>query len=1201
MPATPQPNEVPPQQQQQPTPLTASQPPAEPQTAAAGVYQQLQQPQQLQVTLLPPPLSPPQQHQHQQSVVGSPGSTSAFLSLQLPQPPVLVPPEAGAAGQLALSAAAAQPAVIHPAVIQSAGLVTTLMPHGPSLEGTPVQPGQSLKNMLTRQQQQAAALAALQQQQQQQEASLAPPALHPAAAAAFANASPAARAAMIAALSQQQERQEQQAAAVAEQERLQALLPAMLHAQHAAAAFGLAGEAGSQQGRTAAEVQQGAQLTAQQMQQQQRLLQGQQAAAVAAMQQLTVQQQYQQPFMQYQSLAAASLPAIPLPPPAPAQQAPAWLMPPPLPGLFQPHSQPGLLPATPDQQPEQQGSYGFCESVFLSRQSSQALSGYSEAASGSMALPQYQLPQCMMPGGEAALRFSGPAASRSSAMGGDAVQRQAGHAKARLAEAAASQSALAGVLSQKQRIKAVVATGGHFVHPSFSHSGAASGSGGAGASEGKAARPGSWRYEGGKTRLISLPASCSLAELLALLSEKQRHAPVGGAPVPPAAAAPARQQLGSLVEAAEAGVEGLQSELAGAAAAGSGTAEGRLQKLPIVRYQLPSEPDLVVDVVDDEDVRLMLEEYAEWAAEGAEGGSSSAAARPRKLFIFVQWLSPGELHLSLQSTEADSTLGPLAAPPGNLTPSDSSGEETQAERASIAAAADWPQPRLSDLRSNKIEVLHAADVTLTALLGTGTFGATYRGRWHESNVAVKTIAPLMIGVQYASRQAWVDFLRDANGMGKLRHPNLVMVYGVVLPHDSDPRLAAPRSRSEPVTAAAVVAEAAAVQEELALEQELAAAGLPPPSATAAAQPSTSPAAAAPLLGLPQAAAAAERHAGQLQARCSPCTVGSASSSSQPPPPESSVFRQATLPAVVEAVLPQELPAAVANPPAIVMEFVSGRSLGAAIDAHSDLLGSRLARVVYALNTAKALTYLHSRKVAHLDLKSGNVLLGWRDRRPTAKVVGYGLNGRKVTMVRAAAQGVASSASMFPWVAPEVLRTPELVTGKPFEGEDTLALLERVMEGEVVRPPLPPDGAEPPGPGWKELIERCWAEDPEQRPDFSAIEDKLRSIAREVKKQQAQAPRRPPAAPLTRAPSRQALSMQRQPSGSWAVRRQMSTAAGLAAARKQGSASASTKSAASANVRERPNGGESASGTEDAAAALPAPARSASSSSFRPVS
>jgi hypothetical protein len=38
-------------------------------------------------------------------------------------------------------------------------------------------------------------------------------------------------------------------------------------------------------------------------------------------------------------------------------------------------------------------------------------------------------------------------------------------------------------------------------------------------------------------------------------------------------------------------------------------------------------------------------------------------------------------------------------------------------------------------------------------------------------------------------------------------------------------------------------------------------------------------------------------------------------------------RQATLPPLAEAVLPQELPAAVANPPAIVMEYVSGKSLG----------------------------------------------------------------------------------------------------------------------------------------------------------------------------------------------------------------------------------------------------------------------------------
>lgn len=32
---------------------------------------------------------------------------------------------------------------------------------------------------------------------------------------------------------------------------------------------------------------------------------------------------------------------------------------------------------------------------------------------------------------------------------------------------------------------------------------------------------------------------------------------------------------------------------------------------------------------------------------------------------------------------------------------------------------------------------------------------------------------------------------------------------------------------------------------------------------------------------------------------------------------------------------------------------------------------------------------------HPHTRPRNVLLGWRDRRPTAKVVGYGLTGRKV--------------------------------------------------------------------------------------------------------------------------------------------------------------------------------------------------------------
>lgn len=50
-----------------------------------------------------------------------------------------------------------------------------------------------------------------------------------------------------------------------------------------------------------------------------------------------------------------------------------------------------------------------------------------------------------------------------------------------------------------------------------------------------------------------------------------------------------------------------------------------------LKYQLPSDPSVYVDVVDDEDVALMLDEWHEAAA--AAGPSSN----PYRLHIFVQW------------------------------------------------------------------------------------------------------------------------------------------------------------------------------------------------------------------------------------------------------------------------------------------------------------------------------------------------------------------------------------------------------------------------------------------------------------------------------------------------------------------------------------------------------------------------------------
>ena len=36
-------------------------------------------------------------------------------------------------------------------------------------------------------------------------------------------------------------------------------------------------------------------------------------------------------------------------------------------------------------------------------------------------------------------------------------------------------------------------------------------------------------------------------------------------------------------------------------------------------------------------------------------------------------------------------------------------------------------------------------------------------------------------------------------------------------------------------------------------------------------------------------------------------------------------------------------------------------------------------------------YLHAKQIVHFDLKSGNLLLGYRDRRPVCKVADFGLS------------------------------------------------------------------------------------------------------------------------------------------------------------------------------------------------------------------
>jgi len=59
----------------------------------------------------------------------------------------------------------------------------------------------------------------------------------------------------------------------------------------------------------------------------------------------------------------------------------------------------------------------------------------------------------------------------------------------------------------------------------------------------------------------------------------------------------------------------------------------------------------------------------------------------------------------------------------------------------------------------------------------------YLGKWHSSEVAVKCLNPSLFFAagDPNSNVAILDLLREADLLGSLRHPNVVWVYGIVLP------------------------------------------------------------------------------------------------------------------------------------------------------------------------------------------------------------------------------------------------------------------------------------------------------------------------------------------------------------------------------------------------------------------------------------
>jgi serine/threonine protein kinase len=149
------------------------------------------------------------------------------------------------------------------------------------------------------------------------------------------------------------------------------------------------------------------------------------------------------------------------------------------------------------------------------------------------------------------------------------------------------------------------------------------------------------------------------------------------------------------------------------------------------------------------------------------------------------------------------------------------------------------------------------------------------------------------------------------------------------------------------------------------------------------------------------------------------------------------------------------------------------------------------RSIIAFRVSQAMEDLHSARIIHRDLKSGNILL---DEDDLPRVCDFGLVGFKTGATRTGYVGTAQ------WMAPEILRSSPFYDEKvdvysfavllwemltlcePFEGltQDQL-VLEVIQRGS--RPAIPTYCGPP---KLIDLIRRCWSEKPSDRPSFPQI-------------------------------------------------------------------------------------------------------------------
>ncbi|KAJ7955239.1 Kinase family protein [Quillaja saponaria] len=187
---------------------------------------------------------------------------------------------------------------------------------------------------------------------------------------------------------------------------------------------------------------------------------------------------------------------------------------------------------------------------------------------------------------------------------------------------------------------------------------------------------------------------------------------------------------------------------------------------------------------------------------------------------------------------------------------------------------------------------------------------------------------------------------------------------------------------------------------------------------------------------------------------------------------------------------------------IVTEFLPRGSLYRLLQRSTSKLEWRR-RVHMALDIARGVNYLHhfNPPIIHRDLKSSNLLV---DKNWTVKVGDFGLSRLKHETYLTTKTGKGTPQ----WMAPEVLRNEpsdeksdvysfgvilwELATEKiPWDSLNSMQVIGAVgFMNQRLEIPKEVD------PQWASIIESCWHSDPDFRPTFQELLERLRELQRQ---------------------------------------------------------------------------------------------------------